>query len=111
MTMSKWKLVPVEPTAKMKAEGDYLIFSSGRKEYANCCIIGLSANWTPEEGISTGYDSGLPIGDGLNQSLTAEEILELAEHMIAQWHKLRQAVISQQIDTKWTDATEPRRTV
>ena len=60
----------------MKLEGDDLIFSSGKKVYANHGIIGIS----PELKISEGYD-----GDIEDKDFTCAEKLELADYAIKLW--------------------------
>lgn len=66
------------PSAALKIEGDNVIFSSGRRDYANCGIIGLG----PDGSISGGYDGGFP---SHGRDLTKAEQIELAEYMIQQW--------------------------
>jgi hypothetical protein len=63
----------------MKIEGDDLIFSTGRKVYANYGIVGIS----PRLGVTGGYDQGF---DG---DLLPAERIELADYMIGQWLKFK----------------------
>jgi len=62
----------------MKIEGDNLIFSTGRKVYANSGIIGIGFGG----GITEGYDGGLN-----DRDWTPAERVELAEYMIEQWKR------------------------
>lgn len=64
----------------MKIEGDELIFSTGKKVYANNGIIGIS----PDLGITEGYDGGIE-----TEELTPDEKAELADYAVAQWTKWR----------------------
>lgn len=54
---------------------------TGRDEYAYAGVIGLSPNGT----VHTGYD------DEMYSDLSPAERKELADHMIAQWTKFRDA--------------------
>jgi len=63
----------------MRIDGDTVVFSTGRRVYANCGIIGLN----PDLKVSEGYDGLFNDGDGL----IAEERKELAAYMIEQWKK------------------------
>jgi hypothetical protein len=67
----------------MKIERDTITFSSGRTAYANCGIIGLS----PSLELSNGYDGGFnwPPEEWHTVKLTKEDMLELADYMIAHW--------------------------
>lgn len=64
----------------MKIDGDDLIFSTGKKVYANNGIIGIS----PSGEISEGYD-----GDIDTENLTPEEKLELANYMLVKWESFK----------------------
>ena len=79
----------------MRVEKDELIFSSGRRVYAHCCIIGIA----PDLSISYGYDGGItwPIPDWWTEEekqreMTADDARELADYMIAQWTKFKDAI-------------------
>lgn len=80
----------------MRIEGDTVIFSSGRRRDANCGIIGLS----PDLHVTGGYDQGfytplqegMPPGDQSN-ALTPSERIELADYMIEQWQRFKNAVV------------------
>jgi hypothetical protein len=63
----------------MRIDGDTVKFRSGKEEYANCGIIGLS----PDGSAAGGYDGGFPGYD--DSELTKEERVELAEYMIVKW--------------------------
>lgn len=65
----------------MKVENDELIFSTGKRAYANNGIIGLS----PTGEVSEGYDGSFP-------SLTNEEKLELANYMLARWEEFKLSI-------------------
>jgi hypothetical protein len=70
----------------MKIEGDKVIFDSGRERYAHCGIIGLS----PELSVSEGYDGGFwheAEKSWRDDTLTPEELLDLALYMIGQWQE------------------------
>ncbi len=82
----------------MEKTKDGFILSSGRRIGANNNIIGLSEP-TEEEGwtISEGYDGTLfmaknpeytPSGGGLTP-LTPEELVEIADYMIALWQRFK----------------------
>ena len=58
-------------------------FTTGRKETANCHIIGIG----PDLEVSDGYDGG-----GFDYSLTREEKIELADYMIALWQKFKEKI-------------------
>ena len=60
----------------MRIDGDDIIFSTGKRLYANCGIIGID----PDLDVYEGYD-----GDFGDDKLTEEEKLELAEYMITVW--------------------------
>ena len=64
----------------MKVEGDYLIFSSGKKVYANCGIVGMGPNLSEPTG---GYDHSLTYED----ELSPDEIRELSDFMVALWQQ------------------------
>lgn len=59
----------------------YAVFSSGRRSYVNNGIIGIS----PEGKIYVGYDGSFDF------DLTPEERQELADYMIEQWTKFKNA--------------------
>ena len=60
----------------MKIKGDNLIFSTGKKLYANHGIIGIS----PKLVISEGYDGGIE-----EETLTLGERQELLSYMLDRW--------------------------
>ena len=64
----------------LRIDGDNVIFSTGKKIYANNGIIGLSPNLK----VSEGYDGGID-----NNELTSEEKLELSEYMLAAWNEYK----------------------
>jgi hypothetical protein len=69
----------------MRIDGDTVKFRNGRKEYANCGIIGIA----PDGSLSGGYDDGFGGIEGYedNPVLNRKERVELAEYMIIQWKK------------------------
>jgi hypothetical protein len=81
----------------MKIEGDQVTFSTGKKVYVNCGIIGLS----PDLDVSAGYDNGwFSPTDGWHDEdgivdpqsrhyLTPAEQAELADYMLEQWQKFK----------------------
>lgn len=75
----------------MQIDNDTLIFSSGRRVYANCGIIGLD----PKLEISTGYDDGISY-EGTWDDLLPADLLELANFMIDQWSQVRQFALAKQ---------------
>lgn len=77
----------------MKIEGDELVFSSGRRRYANGAIIGLraDANASHADSITGGYDHGmidLAYEHEESEPLTPADIRELAQHMQARWRQI-----------------------
>ncbi len=74
----------------MRVEGDNVVFSTGRKVYVNCGIIGLG----PDLRVTAGYDNGWfdPSGEQYDEDdmqnpqssryLTLTERAELADFMI-----------------------------
>jgi hypothetical protein len=63
----------------MRIDGDMVKFRSGREEYANLGIVGLS----PDGNASGGYnDAFAGYADG---ELTKAERAELAAYMIQEW--------------------------
>lgn len=68
----------------MEIKGDEVIFSTGTRRYANNGIIGLS----PDGDVSEGHDGGFwepEEGEWRDDELTPSELVELADHMIAEW--------------------------
>jgi hypothetical protein len=66
-------------------ENDELVFSTGKRIYANRCIIGLSDDVDEEYcRVSYGYDGGIA-----EENLTASEKIELADYMITLWTDYR----------------------
>jgi hypothetical protein len=66
----------------MRVEGDEVIFSSGKRLYANAGIIGLSERLD----VTEGYDGGFCYYD---DKLTEDERHELADYMIDLWNKYK----------------------
>lgn len=64
----------------MKITGDDVIFNTGKKQYANNGIIGIS----PSLSVCTGYDDGY-----FENGLTVPERKELADYMIKKWEKFK----------------------
>lgn len=73
----------------MKIEDDDVIFSTGKKRYANNGIIGLS----PEGEVTEGYDGGFWQPEESeyrdDDALTPAERVELADYMIERWKTFR----------------------
>ena len=75
----------------MHIEGDSVIFSTGRRRYANNGIIGIA----PDMEITEGSDGGFYRGKDQEswrspaELLTTAELLELADYMIEQWQQFR----------------------
>ncbi len=65
----------------MRIDGDTVKFRTGREEYANCGIVGISSDGN----VSGGYDDGF--GYGHDVPMSKKERVELAEHMILLWKK------------------------
>lgn len=68
----------------MRIDGDEVKFRTGRTEYANRGIVGISIDEDGEISLSGGYDDGFPRFD---DPLIKEEREELAAYMIDQWAK------------------------
>jgi len=79
------------PLRYVDFEGDALrneyIFTSGRRMSANCGIVGID----PDLKLSEGYDGDVeyPTLDTDEFSLTAEDMHELADMMIARWQAFK----------------------
>jgi hypothetical protein len=74
----------------MRIDGDDLIFSNGRRVYANFGSIGIGDDLR----VCYGGDGGIaawPGDDMPEYVLTEAERLELADYMIALWTKFRDA--------------------
>jgi hypothetical protein len=75
----------------MIIKGDKVIFTTGREEYANNGIIGL----TPKLTVMEGYDGYFyePQEDWMDEEdydgITNEEQIELADYMIEKWQKFK----------------------
>lgn len=76
----------------MKIERSLITFTSGRTIKANDGIVGLA----PDLSISGGYDTRIgwptwldPDEDGY---VTAEDMRELADHMIEQWTRFKSSL-------------------
>ncbi len=69
---------------------DGISFSSGRSIYANCGIVGIDAKGV----ISEGYDGGVewPPSKYNGSKLTADDMRELADVMIARWAAFKKAL-------------------
>ena len=81
----------------MKIEGDDLIFSTGKKVYANRGIVGLGANGDVTEGYDGGVDTILDKccrRDDPEYVVQADELVELADYMIAEWNGVRALAVS-----------------
>jgi len=65
--------------------GDNIVLSSGRKEYANHGILGLTANEDSGDYVSYGYDGGFS-----TENWTQAERDELADTMILRWQKFKE---------------------
>lgn len=76
----------------MKVEGSDLIFSSGRSLYAHGGIVGMTSTDEPE--ISGGWDNGIgTAAEAMRiEKLSPEDLIELADFMIARWQAFRDAV-------------------
>jgi hypothetical protein len=61
-------------------DGGSFTLSTGRRFYANNCIIGLSVGAEKGLAITEGYD-----GPVLTDRMTEREVLEIAEFMVDQW--------------------------
>ena len=77
----------------MKIEGDTITFSSGRTAYANNGIVGLG----PKMSVTEGYDGGIgwPPLEPDEDSLTADDMGELADHMVAEWTRFKATLKSE----------------
>lgn len=81
----------------MKINGDEVTFSTGRRVYVNCGIVGLG----PDLRVSAGYDNPWfdPSGEQYDEDdvqnpqsaryLTLAERTELADYMIQQWMRFK----------------------
>lgn len=67
----------------MIIEKEKILFSTGRKDAANCSIIGIN----PELVTYEGYDGCFPCW---GNELTKEERIELADYMIGLWTKYKE---------------------
>lgn len=79
----------------MKIEGDYLVFSTGKRVYCYSETVGISLVDDPEFGgiaLSYGGDGMIDTPDsGYSpaSALTKEECVELADVMIARWEEFK----------------------
>ncbi len=73
----------------MKIEGDWMIFSSGKREYVNFGVVGLGYG---DDGhyVSHGSDGGL--WHPRDKHLSEEELQELADFMVAQWQQFKRQI-------------------
>ena len=69
----------------MRRDGDETIFSTGKRVYAHCGIIGLDSDLNTYEGYDGGFE---------DNKLTSEEKLELANYMIAAWNEYKLKISS-----------------
>lgn len=77
----------------IRFEGDEIIFSSGRRLYANHLLIGINLGYGHLE-ISSGYDDHIiyDLGPGYTRSddlLTVDEQRDLADAMIERWQRFK----------------------
>ncbi len=76
----------------MRIEDGHLVLSTGRRVYLHRGTVGLSAKNTDERWLFDGSSFELDFG-GTNamdsEQLDPEEAIELADHMIAMWHRFR----------------------
>ncbi len=63
----------------MEHSCDEFIFDTGKTIYANDCIIGIN----PNGNLFQGYDGYI------NENLTKQEKIELADYMINKWKEFR----------------------
>ena len=69
----------------MIIERDTIILDTGRRIPANKGIVGLS----PDGGIFGGYDDHIHVVSWEDEDeLTPDELIDIAEHMIASWGKV-----------------------
>ena len=88
---------------KVDKKQDTLIFSTGKRVYANCCIVGINEPEEDDWEIYEGYDGILDVSwtgrryeyeenpwkkVGTDR-LTPSEKVELADYMINLWKKFR----------------------
>lgn len=74
----------------MKIEGDYLIFSGGKRVYANAGIIGINTDYR----LAGGYDNYLEFDDMEDgDELTTVEKLEMADYMIELWQSYKKELL------------------
>ncbi len=94
----------------MKYEGGRMdgqfIFSSGRRRYANCGVLGISLD---AQAVSAGFDNGFwhdEMEDGDEpDSLSREDLLELADYLIDQATKFRQFIFRYEPREEKTEIT------
>lgn len=75
------------------SDSDILKLSTGTKIYAHRGIIGIKAVGD-ETGMLTGYDGGVENASN-GDDLTTEENLELIDHMISQWEKIKKTYLKE----------------
>jgi hypothetical protein len=73
---------------RVDCDKEEIVFSTGRREYANWYIIGIS----PSLDVSQGYDGHID-----TDKFSPEERAELADYMIGLWSKFK-ALAKQEID-------------
>lgn len=76
----------------MKCEEGDLVFSSGRRAYANGYIVGISPELELSEGYDTGFEFGVSHDDPDRTRKKIEDARELASHMIERWMKFRDSL-------------------
>lgn len=76
----------------MSIEDDYIVFSSGRRVYLSRGTVGLSATNSDERWLFDGSTFQVDFG-GIApvdaHALDPDEAMELADYMIALWHRFR----------------------
>ena len=83
----------------MKIDDDTITFSSGRTAYANNGIVGINDALELHEGYDGSIDWPIPEFWKTDhpeyiteRTLTADDMRELADHMIALWTKFKEAL-------------------
>jgi hypothetical protein len=69
----------------MKFEGSRVYFSDGTEIYAHAGLISVDESG----GIYGGYDFMIHSPDPYQDNLKKEHVIELADHMIAQWESVK----------------------
>lgn len=83
----------------MRTTDSTLIFSTGKKVYANNCIVGIDQHLCTYEWYDgklyppvDDYESVEFVDHDEDDMLTGEERRELADHMIGLWQKFRDRI-------------------